>query len=162
MNRIRAGVPLLFVPRSPMDSLTMPPRGEFVLKTAYLIRLLLLAGSTIASCSGVRAAADLNQPAAGINLAGPADWNTELPFVDVFRLSRAWISQKRGEGWGKGPALDLDEHGWVRRLEPGCFAETPLCTIDDGHYPSGVWTVLWVRDALNFPKERSSRASRGV
>lgn len=30
----------------------------------------------------------------GINLAGPADWNTELPFVDVFRMSRPWISQK--------------------------------------------------------------------
>jgi hypothetical protein len=76
-------------------------------------------------------------PALGINLSGPADWNAELPFVDTFRLSRAWISQKRGEAWGKGPKLELDEHGWVQRLEPGCFAETPLCTIDGGHYPSG-------------------------
>jgi hypothetical protein len=82
-------------------------------------------------------------PALGINLAGPADWNTELPFVDVFRLSRAWISQRRGEPWGRGPALDLDARGWVRRLEPDCFAETPLCTIEGGHYPKGDWTVLW-------------------
>ncbi len=36
----------------------------------------------------------------GMNLAGPADWNTELPFVDVFRMSRPWISQRAGEGWG--------------------------------------------------------------
>lgn len=28
------------------------------------------------------------RPRLGMNLAGPADWNTELPFVDVFRLSR--------------------------------------------------------------------------
>jgi hypothetical protein len=83
------------------------------------------------------------RPALGINLAGPADRNTELPFVDAFRLSRAWISQKEGEGWGKGPPLELDERGWVKRLAPGCFAETPLCTIDGGHYPSGEWTVLW-------------------
>lgn len=83
------------------------------------------------------------RPALGINLAGPADWNSELPFVDVFRLSRTWISQKAGAGWGKGPALDLDERGWVRKLEPGCFAETALCTIEAGHVPGGVWTVLW-------------------
>jgi hypothetical protein len=83
------------------------------------------------------------RPALGINLAGPADWNTELPFADVFRLSRQWISQREGEAWGKGPPLDLDERGWVKRLAPGCFAETPLCTIDGGHYPSGEWTVLW-------------------
>ena len=39
-------------------------------------------------------AADEAQPRLGINLNGPADWNTELPFVDVFRLSRPWISQR--------------------------------------------------------------------
>ena len=97
---------------------------------------LVLMVATVASAAAPR-------PALGINLAGPADWNTELPFVDVFRLSRAWISQREGAGWGQGPALELDEHGWIRRLEPGCFAETPLCTIEGGHYPSGEWTVLW-------------------
>lgn len=82
-------------------------------------------------------------PSLGINLNGPADWNTELPFVDVFRLSRPWISQKEGAGWGKGPALSLDKHGWVKKLAPGCWAETLLCTIDGGHYPSGEYTVLF-------------------
>ena len=79
----------------------------------------------------------------GINLAGTADWNTELPFANLFRESREWISQRTGEAWGKGPALELDAHGWIRQLEPDCFAETPLCTIDDGHYPSGVYTVYY-------------------
>jgi hypothetical protein len=112
-------------------------------------RLVAAIGVALAAVTGLAfaqspaSAPQLPQPALGINLAGPADWNTELPFVDAFRLSRAWISQKRGEAWGKGPKLDIDEHGWVRRLEPGCFAETPLCTIDGGHYPSGDWTVLW-------------------
>lgn len=91
----------------------------------------------------LKAADPQPRPALGINLAGASDWNTELPFVDVFRLARAWISQRPGAGWGKGPRLDLDEHGWVRRLEPGCTAETPLCTIEGGHYPSGDWTVTW-------------------
>lgn len=79
----------------------------------------------------------------GINLAGPADWNTELPFVDVFRMSRPWISQKLEQPWGKGPGLELDEHGWVKRLEPNCWVETPLNTIEGGHYPGGNYTVLY-------------------
>lgn len=81
--------------------------------------------------------------ALGMNLAGPADFATELPFVDVFRTSRAWISQKKGEKWGGGPKLELDEHGWVKRLGADCFAETPLCTIQGGHYPSGKYTVFY-------------------
>lgn len=76
-----------------------------------------------------------------MNLSGPADWNTELPFVDVFRLSRQWISQKQGAGWGKGPALELDAHGWVKKLEPGCFAETPILT--GGHAPAGEYVCLY-------------------
>ena len=82
-------------------------------------------------------------PRLGINLNGPADWNTELPFVDVFRMSRPWISQRKGTSWGKGPNLELDDHGWVTRLETDCWAETPLCTIEGGHYPSGSYTVLY-------------------
>ncbi len=78
-----------------------------------------------------------------MNLSGPADWNTELPFVDVFRLSRPWVSQKKGQPWGKGPGLDLDECGWVKRLERDCWAETLLCTINGGHYPGGQYTVLY-------------------
>jgi hypothetical protein len=79
----------------------------------------------------------------GMNLSGPSDWNTELPFVDIFHFEREWISQKLGAGWGEGPKLALDAHGWVRRLDPGCSAETILCTIDGGHYPSGAYAVLY-------------------
>ena len=96
------------------------------------------------------------QPRLGINLAGPADWNTELPFVDVFRVSRPWVSQKKGAAYGKGPELDLDEWGWVKRLQPSCFAESPLCTISGGHYPGGVYTVLYEggQHMVAFVKDR--------
>ena len=83
------------------------------------------------------------KPRLGMNLAGPADWNTELPFVDVFRMSRPWISQKQGESWGRGPQIELDEQGWVKRLDNDCWAETPLCTISGGHYPQGQYTILY-------------------
>jgi hypothetical protein len=79
----------------------------------------------------------------GINLAGAEDYATELPFVDVFRLARSWASQKDGAQWGAGPTLDIDEHGWVKKLEPGCWAEAPICTSQNGHYPSGRYTVLY-------------------
>jgi hypothetical protein len=83
------------------------------------------------------------RPRLGMNLSGPADWNTELPLVDVFRMSRPWISQRTGAPWGKGPAPELDDHGWVKRLEPGCYAETFCCTIKGGHYPAGDYTLLY-------------------
>ncbi len=83
------------------------------------------------------------KPALGINLTGPADWNSEVPFADVFRFSRAWLSQKPGAPFGGGPPLELDERGWIKRLEPGCFAETPLVTDSKGWTPGGVYTVHW-------------------
>jgi hypothetical protein len=86
--------------------------------------------------------ASRNNALVGINLAGPSDWNTELPFVDEFKLSRKWISQKKGEKWGAGPELALDEHGWVRSLEKGCSAEAPMLTFEE-HKPSGLYTILY-------------------
>jgi len=77
----------------------------------------------------------------GINLSGCADWNTEHPFVDVFRLSRRWISQREGAAWGKGPELERDANGWIKRLEPGCRAETPILTA--GHAPIGEYVCLY-------------------
>lgn len=107
------------------------------------MRLTLLLAVMAASLLAQDRPVPVAKPALGMNLAGPSDWNTELPFVDVFRLSRTWISQRKGEKWGKGPELALDERGWVKSLEPDCWAETPLCTIDGGHYPSGQYTVLY-------------------
>lgn len=79
----------------------------------------------------------------GINLAAAVDWSAEQPCADFFRLSRRWISQRDGAGWGEGPPLDIDERGWIRRLEPGCHADTPLCSLEPGdHYPAGTYTVL--------------------
>jgi hypothetical protein len=88
-------------------------------------------------------------PRLGINIARPKDWSTELPFVDVFLVARPWTSQQRGGG--KGPPLELDAQGWIRRLPPGVRAETTLCSIAGGHYPAGRYTVLYDgRGTLEF------------
>jgi hypothetical protein len=103
--------------------------------TLTLLGLLLITPSTRAQST--------DGPRLGINLNGPADWNTELPFVDVFRMSRPWISQREGADWGQGPELSLDDSGYPTHLEDGCYAETPLVTINGGHYPTGQYTVLY-------------------
>ena len=79
----------------------------------------------------------------GINLAGIVDWGTEIPFADVFHQARAWISQKEGSPWGKGPTLALDSHGWVTKLDPGCSAQTPVFSLPAAHMPKGPWTLLY-------------------
>ncbi len=79
----------------------------------------------------------------GMNLAGLADWSTEFPFVDVLRLSRKWISQRKGTPWGKGPELERDANGWIKRLEPDCWADTPLLTESHGHAPAGDYVCLY-------------------
>ncbi|MCZ7600604.1 MAG: hypothetical protein M5U09_26725 [Gammaproteobacteria bacterium] len=59
-----------------------------------------------------------------------------MPFVDVFpSLPRLDQPAARAKGVGQAPALALDAKGWGHPAEPGCFAETPLCTITGGHYP---------------------------
>ena len=79
----------------------------------------------------------------GINLAGIKNYATELPFVDLFRMAGSWVSQRKKGKWGDGPALEIDEHGWVKRLEPDCIAIVIVCGIKGGHYPSGNYTVLY-------------------
>jgi hypothetical protein len=81
-------------------------------------------------------------PRLGMNLAALADWGTELPFVDLFKSSRAWISQREGESWGKGSPLPIDEQGWVRSMPPNHYAETPMANIDGGFYKGGTFLVL--------------------
>lgn len=116
-----------------------------------LIKLTIAVSVAVASIA--TAAPPDAKPRLGINLAGPADWMTELPFVDVFRTARPWISQKKGAGWGQGPELAVDEFGWVKQLEPGCFAEAMLCTISGGHYPAGTYTVFYEGEGkLDFGK----------
>jgi hypothetical protein len=102
-----------------------------------------------------------SKPRLGMNLAGPADWMSELPFVDAFRTSRLWISQKKGAAWGHGPDLALDEFGWVKKLEPDCFAESMVCTISGGHYPAGIYTVLYEGEGkLDFGKNAKVKEAK--
>lgn len=80
----------------------------------------------------------------GINLSGIAYWASELPFANFMHQSGEWVSQPPNFGdWGAGPKLDLDENGWVKRLEKGCAATKILCSGDKVQYPSGIYTIFY-------------------
>jgi len=79
----------------------------------------------------------------GMNLAGIVDWNTEQPFVDFFHMSRDWVSQPKKGAWGTGPKLTLDENGWIKSLEKGCYATRIICSLEDNQYPSGDYVILY-------------------
>ena len=66
----------------------------------------------------------------GMNLNGVSDWSTEMPFLNLVKQSRSWISQRRGSSWGKGGSLDLDENGWVRALRVGQSADLIFLTVN--------------------------------
>jgi hypothetical protein len=72
----------------------------------------------------------------GTNLAGVVSWNSQWAFVDVFKMSRAWISQCDGCNWGEGGDLALSPEGWVAELAPNQYATTIMMD-EIQHFPQG-------------------------
>lgn len=77
-------------------------------------------------------------PVMGTNLSGLADWSSQMPFLDLFKMSRTWITQCAywvaipdpgctGQ-WdtGEQAQLDLDAKGWVKSLPKP--EDTPIFT----------------------------------
>ncbi|MBF2076031.1 MAG: cellulose-binding protein [Synechococcales cyanobacterium C42_A2020_086] len=92
----------------------------------------------------------------GTNLAGIADWSTQIPFIDGFKMSRRWITQCLPEEEGcsgswatdEPEKLDLDEHGWVKSLPapedpPEYTRVATLMFRDLERYPGGQYVVLY-------------------
>jgi hypothetical protein len=111
-------------------------------------RFLVAAAATGAACTwpggsskGSTRKSLAPKPRLGINLALPSDFATELPFVDVARLAKDWVSQREGAPWGHGPPLALDKDGWVQWLQPGCSADTFLMSDIGAHVPAGIYTL---------------------
>ena len=105
-----------------------------------LLALTLLGPAAPPDSPATTASASARVPL-GLNLSGVRDYSTEFPFVDVWKMSRAWVSQADGKPWGKGGELAVDERGDVVRLNPGQFATTPLFT--GGGHPPGKYVLTW-------------------
>ena len=115
----------------------------------YYVETVSPSGQSVPSGSVTavpRGAAPVAHPGLGTNLSALADYGRELPFVDIFKTARPWISQLQGAPWGQGPALDLDANGWIKSLQSGQYAETLLLdnALDDQpNYPAGQYVVLY-------------------
>ncbi len=80
----------------------------------------------------------------GINLTFVSDHAQTLTFVDIFKVSRPWISHRPSDfTWDSGVLLDLDENGWVRSLQADQEAGTLMILETEGAYPAGRYTVLY-------------------
>ncbi|MGV6813597.1 MAG: GC-type dockerin domain-anchored protein [Phycisphaerales bacterium] len=88
----------------------------------------------------------------GINLSSISSWTPSWPFVDSFKVHRAWISSPTDRStWDDGRPIAQDANGWVTSLLPGQIAHTLLHDNAQGHYPAGRYVVLYEgQGTLNF------------
>src|SRR5262249_30494669 len=79
-----------------------------------------------------------------MNLAGVADYSSELVFVDAFKASRPWTPQKEGADYGQGGELEgVKKTGWPSKLADKQFAEALMFVDMPGHIPAGKYFVTW-------------------
>lgn len=116
----------------------------------------LQAGWTLVRADGAPASAAIGSNASsplGSNLSDWPDWGTEQPFLDLFKTSRAWITQAPGV-WdtGERAKLDLDADGWVRSLPTASATGTTYRSVTtlllngadlNSSRPGGEYVVLY-------------------
>lgn len=76
----------------------------------------------------------------GTNLSGVTDWSTEIPFIDVARMSRE-LTSGSAQAWADGRKLDLDARGWLKSLAPGQEARSIM--LNGSQFRGGRYTVLY-------------------
>lgn len=88
-----------------------------------------------------RPSSELNRESPiGSNVATVVDHSVDMPFVDLFKSARRWLSGS-SEAWHDKRTLDVDENGWVRSLKPDQIARTLMLT--KGGHPGGEFIVLY-------------------
>jgi hypothetical protein len=116
----------------------MSDRPRFTPFRSALAALGLAA--SVASAGG-----PVDLPKLGSNLDQVNDWSTMIPFADLFKTSRPWISGNSATWqWDDGRPLDVDADGWVRSLLPNQVART-LMLVDDTtlRVGAGRWVVTY-------------------
>jgi hypothetical protein len=129
--------------------------GLFAVRAAPSLGMNILAKDPVPRAARTFVAG--NASPIGTNLGGISDYSTEVAFVDVFKMSRPWISTHEGV-WADDKPLDVDARGWIKSLAPGQWART-LMLWEGVPAPAGAYTVLWEgqgKMALDAPVLSSS------
>lgn len=86
----------------------------------------------------------------GTNLSGIADWETDWPFLDMFRKTRDWETRNADGtgGWGSGyrDAIPRDAFGFPTHIpfDPGTESPPQIVhTLVANLYQAGEWTFSW-------------------
>ena len=118
--------------------------------TRYQGTCVCFAGYAGSSCSNrVRKPNDCTNDT-GINLAGIADWSSEWVYVDLFRSSRAWISQNFfwNTPWSTGVYQNLSVNDYPRALLPNQKLGAMMIRDLQGHMRSGRFVCLYDGDGI--------------
>lgn len=87
------------------------------------------------------------QTGGGVSPGKLTHWATQWVFKDAFKHSMPWRSNDENR------PLQLDDNGWVTRLEEGQFAWTLIHSKAAPHYPGGRYHVTWEgKGDLRFSK----------
>lgn len=95
--------------------------------------------------------------AVGMNLGPVESWMAQWVWTDAFKSARPWIPQLADSWeWDTGEELHLTNEGWIEWFEPGQAAGTLMFDGLEGHYPAGVYTVLYTGGGeLEFGRDAS-------
>ncbi|MEY4700082.1 MAG: hypothetical protein RL326_269 [Pseudomonadota bacterium] len=153
-----------------------PHRGGSPILTTLVASALLfcayLPSTSIAQSS--------DQRRLGTNLTSVTDYSPQLPFIDLFKISRSWFTQctagqdpgcTNNNSWDTGEAqsLDLDSSGWVRSLPSRASAPifTMAATYWDvpAQFPAGRYVVRYegegtIEYGLGAAKDTSRSTTR--
>ena len=132
----------------------------FILLFSTFIFLTITTTTVVTTYANTSAYPNSNSPL-GINVQGIDDWTTQWPFVDAFKISRPWISQRKNSPWGQGGPLNLTPDGWIASLDQDQYADTAVFDDGQGHYPSGQYVLIYDGEGtINFPFNTASVVSQ--
>jgi hypothetical protein len=119
-------------------------------------------GASGAACNVLSPRANANVPV-GLNLAGVADWSTEVVFVDAMRTARDWVRQYSGDwfeqsryAWSVDYPLNFTAEGYPSSLPPGHQVVTMMWRDVYGRAPAGRYTILYDGDGGTSPTPPAS------
>jgi len=108
--------------------------SDNVPRSRIVVAVLFASLSSVADAGSTRTA--------GVNLNSVTDYASEAPFIDVLKRSRPWVQNFRGQPWGQGEKVSVDDRGWPTQLLTGQRATT-LLTPSGGVYPGGDYACTW-------------------
>ena len=116
----------------------------------YWGKCVCFAGYSGATCTTVVAKRNDCNNHTGINVAGVVDWSSEWPYVDLYRSSRAWISQTFASNtpWSTGQSISLDRFENPTSLQLNQKIGSMMMRDLQGHMRAGTFICLYDGDGI--------------